>query len=76
MRGNIDDAIDTMRAALDAGTVSHTRLGDRLFRGLVLVYGRSAESPNAVHFLCAVPEHVADEYLRGSLSPLSPSEPR
>lgn len=73
---NAHDAIETLRAALNTGMVSHSRLGDRLFRGLVLVYGRSAESPTSVSLLCAVPEHVADEYLRGPLSPLSPSESR
>lgn len=67
----------TLRAALAAGIVSHSRAGDRLARGSVHVYQYEPKSPTGVILLVTLtetPEVIA--LLRGGLSPLSPTEPR
>lgn len=63
-----------LRDALAAGLVSHTRAGDRLHRGSVLVY-TPADTPSGVVLLGVVPDspEFAD-LLRGQACPLSPTE--
>ena len=63
--------------AKQSGLISHTRAGDRLYRGTILVYRHDSTSPSMVRLLGVVadtPEATA--ILRGSLSPLSPTEAR
>lgn len=68
---------DDLKAAIDAGRVSHTRAGDRLYRGSTLVYERHEGSPSGVQLLGVVDDgSPAAELLRGPLTPLSPVEPR
>jgi hypothetical protein len=67
----------TLKEAIDAGRVSHTRAGDGLYRGSTLVYELRADSPSGVQLLGVVDDSsAAARLLRGSLSPLSPVEPR
>ena len=47
--GAMKMTLDDLRAAIDAGHISHSRVGDRLFRGSTLVYARHPESPTGVH---------------------------
>lgn len=66
-----------LESALAAKRVAYTRAGDRLYRGLIMVYGHDNTSPTEVVLLCVVedtPEIAA--LLRGPLTPLSPTEPR
>lgn len=68
---------ETLKTAIDEGRVSHTRAGDRLYRGSTLVYERRADSPSGVWLLGVVDDDSpAAALLRGPLSPLSPVEPR
>lgn len=68
---------ETLQTAIAEGRVSHTRAGDRLYRGSTLVYERCADSPSGVVLLGVVDDNSeAAELLRGPLSPLSPVEPR
>ena len=68
---------ETLYAAITGGLVSHTRAGDRLYRGSTLVYGHSQTSPSGVILIGVVDDNSpAAALLRGRLSPLSPVEPR
>ncbi len=63
-------------AALNHPQFSHTRAGDRLYRGTVLVYHR-ADSPSGVLLHSVIDEALFDQCKRppGS-APLSPTESR
>ena len=68
---------EELAAAISEGRISHTRAGDRLYRGSTLVYERRADSPTGVMLLAVVDnDSPAAALLRGPLSPLSPVEPR
>ena len=68
---------EALKTAIDDGRVSHTRAGDRLYRGTTLVYERRDDSPTGVVLMGVVNDgSPAAELLRGQLSPLSTVEPR
>lgn len=71
------EKLAALPALIDAGKVSHTRAGERLFRGATLIYLHDKQSPTGCtlwHAIDDCPE--LDALLRGGLSPLSPTERR
>jgi len=68
---------DELAALISDGRVSHSRVGERLWRGMLLVYLRAHESPTGCLLWDAVPDiPMFADLLRGALSPLSPQESR
>lgn len=67
-----------MIAAIQDPAFSHSRAGDRLYRGYTLIYHHCPTSPSGVHLSGAYPSDTADPLIREfrSTSPLSPTEPR
>lgn len=76
---NFMQDFDSIRQAVQEGRVSHTRSCTGCWRGLVNVYGYDPESPTGVRLIGALPDNpsvLQGAGLVGSLSPLSPNEPR
>jgi hypothetical protein len=68
--------LEQIDAAIRSPHFSHTRIGDRVFRGYTLIYHFDPASPSGVSLVCAGESPVVDPLIRRlrATSPLSPGE--